>query len=1171
MSEIDDVEDIYPLSPVQKGMLFHTLAENRPGVYRQQLVYKFVGDLDVERFEFAWNTVVDRHPALRAAFLWEGLDDPVQVVRSNLNVSLEIVERPVGVDLKSYLEADLQREFDLAAAPCMRLVLLKSDEGFDFLWSLHHIMLDGWSTAVVIREVFALYSGVSIGKAPEPYRNYLAWLQSQDEGTAKNYWREYLGGYRERVRLPIVRASRGTGRHCQIVKRLSLRHSRELEARGRQYRVSLNTMLMGSWAIVLSRYAERQDLVFGATVSGRNAKVSGISGMIGNFINTLPFRVRMDEEQALGRWLQDLQKRQIEWMEQESVPLYFIKDWSETKAGEDLFESIFVFVNYPREDLKLEGVTVSPVLHHEHSNYPLAALVVPGERMELMIIHDDGCYERSDVEALLEHWEHVVLQMTKMESRRSLRDLELVTERERERMLGEWNGSTVDFEAVDGVLELFSRQVAAVPDQPAVTLGNERLSYLGLDRESNRMANHLVSRGLKTGDRVVVYALRRMETVAAILGILKAGGSYVPVDPTYPKERMDLIMEDCGAAFCVMSDERDHTVACEVVRCGDRDLRDASPEFVSIAQRDLSAYLIYTSGSTGRPRGVVVSHASLLASTQARLHYYREPVEAFLLLSGFAFDSSVAGLFWTLVSGGCLCLLPEDVRMDPGQVCETVRRNRVTHTLGIPSLVDALFQNHSRESLQSLKTIIVAGEACPDALPVRLKNLLPEATVYNEYGPTETTVWATVEECVDQPVGIGCPIANTKVYVVGPRGNLVPPGVPGELYIGGPGVAVGYHNEKELSARKFVANTIDPEGPPVIYRSGDRVCWTRSGTLRYLGRMDDQIKLHGHRIEPGEIERALVSCPGVREATVALDDESRHPASVEFLEQALNQMESSEAEALLKEVSPHFGLSHQKKLIRGKLSVLLETCDGFIAPPRQSQRDWLVAQALSEFADDLEYLDLVSRRFVPGAGERLARYDIAESRLSDDRIMEEWQEPLMKIMARQVAGPGKDLLEIGFGRGVSATMIQDIGVRSHTIVESNAFSVREHFESWRVRYPDREIRMVEGRWQDVRDQLDVYDGIFFHAFPLNEQEFIDHVVESATFAEHFFPEAARMLREGGAFTYLTTEIDSLSRRHQRALLKYFLSIHLSVEKISPPTDTRDTWWADSMVIVKAVK
>ena len=638
------------------------------------------------------------------------------------------------------------------------------------------------------------------------------------------------------------------------------------------------------------------------------------------------------------------------------------------------------------------------------------------------------------------------------------------------------------------------------------------------------------------------------------------------------------------------------------------------------AGADDLAYVMYTSGSTGQPKGVMVTHRNLMHSTLARTQYYAQPVRRYLLLSTFAFDSSVAGIFWTLSQGGALCIPHEERYKDLSYLGQLIEQHNVSHLLCIPSVWQYVLASESKskgtpDRLSALTTVIVAGEACSAELVLTHQALLPETTLFNEYGPTEGTVWSTVFDCrtavASATVPIGRPIPDTRVYVLDAAMQPVPVGATGELYIGGPGVAAGYLHRPELTRDRFVSAPFPEAAGDTLYKTGDRVRYLPDGNLEFLGRDDQQVKLRGYRVELGEIEEVLQQHPDVHHAVVITKREptGHHPLDAltdpvvpmhqhpEALATQLSKLVPEQAESLLQAIEQ---LSNRdvQHLVPGECQANEPAPDTkaraasrqtrthpdfdltlqfknqpFIAPPRETQRNWLLNQILDEFSDDLVHLDQVTKRFVSGSAPDFTGQvpDLPDADLTADDIMEDWQIPIMRAMAEHVTESHGEVLEIGFGRGVSATFIQEGGVQSHTIIEANAASIRDFYEPWRHRYPDQNIQLIQGRWQDVRDQLSLYDGIFFHAVPLDETEFINYMVNSITFAEHFFPIAADLLKPNGVFAYLTTEIDSLSRRHQRALFRYFRSLTLSVEPLSIPETTRDAWWADSMVIIKAVK
>jgi amino acid adenylation domain-containing protein len=783
-----------------------------------------------------------------------------------------------------------------------------------------------------------------------------------------------------------------------------------------------------------------------------------------------------------------------------------------------------------------------------------------------------------------------------------IHNLPVIPENEHARLLHEFNQTRLEVDPWVPLHDQISRQAMLQPGRTAVAWGGERLSYRDLNARADQVACYLQRQGAGPEDRVAVCLRRTPNMIIAMLGVWKAGAAYVPLDPQYPHERLRFMLQDARAKFVLTED----TVCARVDGTSARvvDLNELtestledSPADPGPFSLDQLAYVIYTSGSTGRPKGVAVSHQNLLYSTQARLRYYADPPERFLLVPSFSFDSSVAGIFWILASGGTLVVASTEEVRDPGRLSALIRAQRVTDVLCIPSLYRELLRSGA-DNLRSLRRMIVAGEPCPPHLVTLHHECLPDTALFNEYGPTEATVWATVHACTRGDgdaanVPIGRPIANTAAYVLDTREHPLPAGIAGELFLGGAGLAQGYLGSPELTSERFITRTLPIVGSTRLYRTGDRARWRQDGELEFLGRSDDQLKVRGYRIEPGEIESVLEQHPDVEQAAVvapASEARARDPrAHPDDLAELASQVPRSDLEALLDEIEgleaeavDHPAQEGQaatptprtdRVVARERFRLELHTTPEFVAPPRSAQRNWLLGRAMEEFGDDLEQLDAAARSFVRGYDHELGSdlRDISRAALTDEQIMEDWQIPLMRAMARHVTESHGHVLEIGFGRGVSAEMIQELGVTSHTVVEPNDHSVHHYFDPWRRRHAGADIRLLHARWQDVSDQLGVFDGIFFHAFPMNEQEFTDYILRSVTFAEHAFGAMASHLREGGVFTYLTTEIDSLGRGHQRSLLRHFRSIAMHVEPLQVPGDTRDMWWANSMVVVKAVK
>jgi microcystin synthetase protein McyB len=675
-----------------------------------------------------------------------------------------------------------------------------------------------------------------------------------------------------------------------------------------EHGLTLNTFVHGAWALLLARYTNQNDLVFGSTVSGRPATMTGVENLIGCCINTLPLRISIDPDAELARWLAELQKRHVTMRDHEFSSLNSIQAWSALPASTALFDSIVVFENYPVafSELAGTGVRVTDVDVCEQSHFPVALLAVPdGDRLRLILVHDTDVLGSKAAARLLGHLEILLLWFADCPTAR-LGEAPLLTATEAEQ-LRSWSRTPASDEPTPApatILALIDSQTSAHGDRPAVIYQDRELTYQELDQRAAGLARVLQQQGASIGDRVGVCVERSPEMIIAILGVLKAGCAYVPLDPAYPPMRLQSLLKDSEVKVVVTRrrlgvDFGDQTsILVEDIRA------DGQCSLERELKPDDLAYVIYTSGSTGQPKGAGITHANLVYSNQARFHYYERPVGRFLLLSSMAFDSSVAGIFWTLSTGGALVLPEEKQEQDVAGLAELIAKWQVTHTLTLPSLYDVILQNAPTDQLASLKVTMVAGEPCPSHLCQRHHALLPHCALHNEYGPTEATVWCVVWESTpsrtSRRIPIGRPIPGAEIHVLDSKLRPLPIGVAGELYVGGNGVVPGYINRPQLTQERFIASPFDPHVR--LYRTGDRACWLPDGNLMFLGRVDEQVKVRGYRIEPGEVESALLEHPAVAEA-VALTEQRSAEENVDALAEALAKLDETEVQQLLNQVS----------------------------------------------------------------------------------------------------------------------------------------------------------------------------------------------------------------------------------------------------------------------------
>ncbi|HEX8160667.1 MAG TPA: amino acid adenylation domain-containing protein, partial [Pyrinomonadaceae bacterium] len=904
------VEDIYPLSPLQEGMLFHELYAPHSGVNIAQFVYSLQSDIDVEVFRRVWQRVVDRHPALRTSFVWEGSEELLQVVHGRVAVPWEELSW-VGLSkaeqrerLRSLLRADRERGFDLSVAPLTRLTLIRlSEDSHQLVWSIHHLVGDGWCTSLLLKEVLAFYDAFSRGEdvqlpLPRPYGDYIAWLRRQDLSRAESFWRRTLAGVSAATPLGVKLSARERAEaagdqptYDRARLRLPAAATGELQAMARARGLTLNTLVQGAWALLLSRYGGGRDVVFGATVSGRPAELRGVEGMIGLFINTLPVRARVEGGERIGDWLRRLQAEQAEARAFEYSPLARVQDWSGVGRGHSLFDTLLVFENYPVDAaLKQPGakIEVTNIQAVEQTNYPLTLLASVAQELSLQINYDRARFAPPVVERMLEQLSNLLRAMAADPDQR-LDDLPMLSARERRQLIEEWNATDVDYERAC-VHELFERQVERTPDAPALSFEDQSLTYRELDARANQLARRL--RRCRVGPEVLVAVMmeRSVEMVVSLLAIMKAGGAYVPIDPDYPAERVNFMLDEARVPVLLTQERlvarlREQVAARGVSVLsvdGQREeiARESAERVEGGVGPDNLAYVIYTSGSTGRPKGAMNTHAGVGNRLQwMQDEYGLTGADRVLQKTPYTFDVSAWEFFWPLTCGAQLVVASPGGHRDAAYLRDVIRERGITTLHFVPSMLAVFLEEKGVGQCESLRDVICSGEALPAELARRFSEKLTAARLSNLYGPTEAAIDATFWRCEGvrelEVVPVGRPIANMRAYVLDDRMEPVPAGVTGELYLGGVGLARGYLRGPEMTAGKFVPDPFGGGRGARLYRTGDLARHLADGSVEYVGRTDDQIKLRGYRIELGEIESVLRRHDAVREAAVVLRDDGR--------------------------------------------------------------------------------------------------------------------------------------------------------------------------------------------------------------------------------------------------------------------------------------------------------
>lgn len=874
------LRDVYPLTPTQEGMVFHALSAPAASLYVEQLCFRLAQPVAAQVLRAAWQQVAARHPVLRTTFDLVTAGAPLQLVSGRAAPDWRERDCRGGeaddeAALDAFLLADRLEGFDLRV-PLYRITLLMLPEGGQcMVLSHHHALLDGWSVQLLLDEVTALCRGSAPGRQPRPFRDYLqAQLQCLQADGA--HWRDRLAALSEATPLPGARAvlapEDGIGR---AEFELGPDAQRALERFARSERVTVSTVVQGAWALLLQRYTGSADCLFGVTVSGRAGALAGIEAMVGLFIGTVPSRIGIDGAAAVGPWLRAIQRAHQENEQHTSLSLADIKQQAGIDWQGGLFDSILVFENYPGSAAPEEPL-FQFTLAAERTNFPLTVVLSARGGLHGHIHYVRRYYTAAAAEALARHLKQLVMALA-AGGDTVLDQVEMLAQDERAALLATWAPAARPF--FDGCAhQLFEAQARATPQHAALRYQGVDISYAELERRAEHMAVHLRARGVGPDRLVGLYLRRTPELVVAMLATLKAGGAYIPIDAAYPAERVAYMVADSGATLLItesgLQGALPRQAGTVLLVDGPWPPAPAVDACAAVPTASSLAYVIYTSGSTGQPKGVMIEHGGLVNYlAYARRTYGAGPHTRAFLHSSISFDATITSLWLPLIAGGTVLIVPDE--QDATSLAAQLAKEGGAHLLKItPVHLELLGQTLPPGAAASVAAMVVGGEALPAAALAPWRAGAPAIRIFNEYGPTETVVGCCVHEAApgDAMAGsvpIGRPIDNTQLYVLDAQLRPVPFGATGELYIGGAGVARGYHGREELTGERFIASPFAAT-PGRLYRSGDLVRALPDGNLDYVGRRDQQVKLRGYRIELGEIEAQLARHPGLRQAAVLL-------------------------------------------------------------------------------------------------------------------------------------------------------------------------------------------------------------------------------------------------------------------------------------------------------------
>ncbi|MFB0847524.1 amino acid adenylation domain-containing protein [Paenibacillus oleatilyticus] len=888
---IGEIENIYTLTPMQKGMWFHNTLNRHGGAYIEQALFVLQGDLNIELFVRSWNDLAARHMVLRTNFYngWSG--DLLQIVYRDKQIEFtyeelsHLQEHEWSTCIDKLVDDDKTRGFDLEQDALMRVKVIRTkEERYHVLWTFHHILMDGWCLPLIAKELFDTYGAYMRNEQPERpdaplYSQFIEWLEKQDKEAASRYWSEYLAGYEGQTTLPLGKVQQRSDRYAgdNVLRNLGKSLSKRINQVANQYKVTVNTLLQTAWGVILQKYNGTGDAIFGSVVSGRPAEIPGIEEMIGLFINTIPVRVACEAETSFDDAMRRLQESALESGRHDYYPLYEIQ--AQTAQKQDLISHIMAFENYPlgeqleqAGDSEDETLAITDVAIEEQTNYDFALVVMPGEELVIRFDYNTLTFERCDVERLMGHLVHVLEQIV-ANPRIAVGDLELATAEERAELIGRFNAAPTEFPREKTLHQLFEEQAERIPDAVAVVFEDRQWTYRELNERANRLARTLRAGGVDKERAVGIMAERSLEMIVGILATMKAGGAYVPIDPEYPEERIRYMIEDSGAQMLLTQRHLQERIPVQGTLIVLDDEASYHPDGSKVEPTNGAAnlaFIIYTSGTTGKPKGNLVEHRNVVRIVRNTNYINITDQDRVLQMSSYSFDGSVFDIFGALTNGARLVLIPRETMLDIGKLAELIERQQISVALITTALFNVIVDVNV-DCLRRMRAILFGGERVSVSHVRKALQHIGPGKIIHAYGPSESTVYATyytvnevAEDAVNVP--IGWPLSNTTVYIVDGKNKLQPIGVAGELCIAGEGLVRGYLNRPELTAEKFVDNPFVPGER--MYRTGDLARWLPDGTIEYVGRIDDQVKIRGYRIELGEVEAQLARVGAVQEAVV---------------------------------------------------------------------------------------------------------------------------------------------------------------------------------------------------------------------------------------------------------------------------------------------------------------
>ena len=943
---MNNIEDIYPLSPMHQGLLFHTLLSKKSDMYFQQLICELLGDLDTHVFEAAWQGVLEKYPPLRTFFIWDGVAEPVQIVQRSCDLPIEYFDwqnfskKDQMEKLQGIIDSDRKRGFELDQPPLMRLTLIQVQEYcYQLVWSSHHLILDGWSTPIVLKDVFTYYDSIKTKSYipinyPPSYHNYVEWIKNQDLESSKDYWKKNLKGLYKPTQINFKEKNKNMDNAEYSEQNINFDPPlfSGLTSLAQYHKITISSILYAAWAKLINFYSGEDDVIFGVTISGRSIDFENVESIVGVLINTLPLRINLSPNETIGDYFRRLQLSLAEIINYEYTPLIQIQEWSEIKKGQPLFDSIVVISNNNIDSTGWHlqsNIKVREIRSIEKTNYPLTLDISIKNELTLRIEYNTDLFDAETINRMLVHYQTILEGMVANPDQR-VEEVPILSEAELQLQLIDWNNSKQEFPQDKCYHELFEAQVKQTPDAIAVSFDDSALSYQELNFRSNQLAHHLQSLGAGPDVVISLLAERGIDLLTAILATFKAGSAYCPLEPLHPQARILQILQQ-SKSHLVLASKKFETTLSQVVEnipinerpsiCYIEDLLQIPQSednlSIDVTPRHL-AYVIYTSGSTGSPKGAMVEHRGMVNHIYAKIDALQlTQADIIAQTASQCFDISVWQFLSMLVIGGQVRIISDSVTRDPRELLFQIDQGKISILEIVPSLLSAILDilesTSSNQTLTALRWLILTGEALQPELSRRWLNQYPQIPLLNAYGPTECSDDVSHYKIYQAPSEdkirtlIGRPISNTQLYILDKTLSPVPIGVYGQLYVGGVGVGRGYLGDPVRTSEVFIPDPFSREAGSRLYKTGDLAKYLPDGNLDFLGRIDHQVKIRGFRIELGEIEAVLQKHPGVHECLITTqEDESKNKHLVAYIVPNSKNVNSNELYNYLKKQLPHY-------------------------------------------------------------------------------------------------------------------------------------------------------------------------------------------------------------------------------------------------------------------------